>query len=180
MPCFIQGIDFDKSYYTQTYIQSKAPYLKSQVDTLFKPKNQSLLVGIANTCMAASSIMPQIWLQAILHTSITFTQLMIIWICLAFVSLVFGVVFYPWHNLPDKGEITINDIKALPATLCEKIPLVKVGKEYPTISQKFRESGSFLTSPMFYIHMVSFAMGNCMTTLTINIANDILRAGSKL
>ena len=124
--------------------------------------------------------MPQIWLQAILHTSITFTQLMIIWICLAFVSLVFGIVFYPWHNLPDKGEITINDIKALPATICEKIPLVKVGKEYPTISQKFRESGSFLTSPMFYIHMVSFAMGNCMTTLTINIANDILRAGSKL
>ena len=123
--------------------------------------------------------MPQIWLQAILQTSITFTQLMIVWICLAFVSLIFGIVLYPWHNLPDEGEITISDIKELRATLCEKMPLVKIGKDYPTIGQKFRESGSFLKSPMFYIHMVSFAMGNCMTTLTINIVNDILRVGSK-
>ena len=123
--------------------------------------------------------MPQIWLQAILQTSITFTQLMTIWICLAFVSFIFGIVFYPWHNLPDRGEITMNDIKTLRAILCEKSPLIKIGKEFPTIGQKFHESGSFLKSPMLYIHMVSFAMGNCMITLTINIVNDILRVGSQ-
>ena len=142
--------------------------------SLFYPSYQSLLVGMANTCVAVGSIMPQIWLQAITNTSITFTQLMIIWTCLATISLVLGLLFYPWHNLPDKREVTSEDLYTLPMIIKKKLPLLKIGDEYPTLPQMFRESASFLKSPMFYVHMFSFSLGNCMITLTINVANDLL------
>ena len=72
---------------------------------MFFPTRQSLLVGTANTCMAVSSIVPQIWLILMEKTGISLTSLMIIWMCLAGVSLVVGVWLFPWHNLPDDGLI---------------------------------------------------------------------------
>ena len=50
----------------------------------------------------------------------------------------------------------------------------RIGGKHPSITDKFTEAAAFLKSPMFYIQLVFFAMGNCMITLTINIANDIL------
>ena len=99
---------------------------------------------------------------------------MIIWTCLALSSLVLGLLFYPWHNLPDNREITSEDLFALPMIIKKKLPLLKIGDEYPTLPQMFRESASYLKSPMFYVHMFCFALGNCMITLTINIANDLM------
>ena len=141
--------------------------------SLLYPSYQSLLVGIANTCVTVGSIMPQIWLQAITNTSITFTQIMMIWTCLATFSLILGLLFYPWHNLPDNSEITSEDLLALPMIIKKKLPLLKIG-EYSTLPQMFRESASYLKSPMFYVHMFLFGIGNCMVTLTINVANDLM------
>ena len=52
--------------------------------------------------------------------------------------------------------------------------IFQIGGKYPSIADKFTEAAEFLKSPMFFIQLVFFAMGNCMITLTINIANDIL------
>lgn len=134
------------------------------------PSHQSLIVGMVNTCGAASSIIPQIWLLVITDTRITFTQLLIMWACLAAISLVFGIFYCPWHNLPDSREIGHDDLDALPALIKKKLSIMKV----TNLIQQFRQSASFLKSPMFYVHLFLFALGNCMTTLMINVATDIM------
>ena len=92
---------------------------------MFFPARQSLLVGSANTFMAVSSIVPQIWLISMEKTGISLTHLMIIWMCLASVSLVVGVLLFPWHNLPDDGCIEERHLATIRKGFL-KIPLLNI------------------------------------------------------
>ena len=124
---------------------------------------------------AVSSIVPQIWLVLMERTEMKLTTLMLIWMSLAGSSLLVGVLIYPWHNLPDNGSVEEKHLATYRTIRKNNDDLFRIGDKYPSIVGKFTEAAEFLKSPMFYIHLVHFALGNCMITLTINVANDIMR-----
>ena len=64
------------------------------------PEKTGLLIGITNGLTGASSFFPLAWKTFIDSEFISYSGIMWIWFSLSVISLVVGLVIYPWHNLP--------------------------------------------------------------------------------
>ena len=63
------------------------------------PSNSRLLIGLSGTASTVSSMLPLFWYHLIVSTSLTFSNIMVIWGSLTFISLVICIFIGPWHNL---------------------------------------------------------------------------------
>ena len=63
------------------------------------PSNSRLLIGFTGTASTVSSMLPVFWHYLIVSTSLTFSNIMVIWGSLTIVSLVISIFIGPWHNL---------------------------------------------------------------------------------
>ena len=106
-------------------------------------------MGIANGVASVSSMWPSIWLRAINSEILTFSQIMYIWAFFSFVSLVLGLIIYPWHNLSiGKNCETLKETKK------KDFPLITIGNEFPTLAQNMKNSLAYFKTPMFGLQLL--------------------------
>ena len=73
--------------------------LNSLQVTMLYPAHSRLLIGLSGTATTISTILPLLWHYLIVSTSLTFSNMMVIWAILTFISLVICIFIGPWHNL---------------------------------------------------------------------------------
>ena len=142
----------------------------------FYPGHEGLLTGVANALLAVGTLIPQMWLIFITKQQVlTFTEVYIVWLSLALVSFILGTLFYPWNNMP-QNLATANDgeLDSVIQKLKKKTKICKSpGNSFLV---QIRESMALMKSPIFGIHVIMFAVGNCSATLSLNFVNDYMCA----
>ena len=116
-----------------------------------------------------SSIWPQLWLYLVNESILTLSEIMYIWMSLTIASLFIGLFMYPWHNLPqDMDKITddqtFNTVLEVRKTKSESTTLGADG-----ILHQIRTNSSLLLSPIFFIQIIMFAIGNCTVRKAGNV-----------
>ena len=140
----------------------------------FYPGYEGLLTGVANALLAVGTLIPQVWLILITKQELlSFTEVMIIWMSLAVISLILGTLLYPWDNMPqDVSKSKAEEFYSVLEKKKNHEPICK-GSEDSFISQ-LRENLSLIKSPIFVVHVIIFAVGNCTATLSLNFVNDYM------
>ena len=143
------------------------------------PAYAGTLTGMSNSLLALCSLIPQLWLSAVVSWQvISYRGLILVWLIAAFVSLIMGMMFVPWHNMPQN-----IDSATPPETFWSlgQILLVRRNKSHltrksdVTFSEQIKSSLALLKSPIFIVHVIMFTSVNCTPTLSLNFVNRIMR-----
>ena len=132
-----------------------------------------------------SSIWPQIWLILVRRNTLSlryshfrhlkisllktdnsgplihdFSNIMWIWCSISMVSMVTGLFLFPNQNL-DQKDPNLGKNDSLASTVYYRN--FKLKKE--SLKGRFRESLLYLKSPIFWVHLLMFSVGNCTIAL---------------
>ena len=89
-----------------------------------------------------------------------FSKIMWIWCSISIVSMVTGLFLFPNQNL-DQKEPNLGKNDSLASTVYYRN--FKLKKE--SLKGRFRESLLYLKSPIFWVHLLMFSVGNCTIAL---------------
>ena len=93
-------------------------------------------------------------------SSTIFSNIMWIWCSIAMISMLIGLFLFPNQNL-DQKEPNISKNDSLASAVFHRD--FKLKKE--SLKGRFRESLLYLKSPIFWVHLLMFAVGNCTVAL---------------
>ena len=135
------------------------------------PGHEGLLTGVSNALLAIGTLIPQLWLLLITKMNIvTFSQVIFIWMVLAILSFLLGLMIYPWENMPE-SESKPGDFDAFYQKLKKKQSVCEMQGDFV---KQVRQSLVLMKSPIFIVHVTMFAVGNCTATLSLNFVNDFM------
>ena len=156
------------------YAAGTAIFLNGLQFLRFYPDYAGLLTGVTNALLAIGTIIPQLWLVLITKQQVlTFTQVYVVWLSLALVSFILGTLVYPWNNMPqDLATASEGELDSLVQKLRKKTTICKsTGSSF---FLQVRDNLALMKSPIFGIHVLMFAVGNCTATLSLNFVNDYM------
>ena len=135
------------------------------------PGHEGLLTGVTNALVAIGTLIPQLWLVLITKMEVlTFNQVLFIWMGMALLSFLAGFIVYPWNNLSN-NVIESSDYDSFYQKYKKK---ERFCGNQSNFWQQFRQSLVLLKSPIFVIHVIMFAAGNCTATISLNFVNGFM------
>ena len=135
------------------------------------PAYAGTLTGTSNSLLALCSLIPQLWLKM---DNISYHLILIVWLVMAFMSLLLGLILVPWHNMPQNID-SAEDQTFWCFTQIKKNNSKLTRKNDITFGEQLKSSLALLKSPMFIVHVIMFTSINCTPTLSLNFVNDIMR-----
>ena len=138
------------------------------------PDYGGTLTGLCNSFLALCSLVPQLWLNLIIKWEVlSYSTILSIWLVAAVLSLVIGLIIVPWNNMPQNLDGAKDDDFATFIQIKKAKKRIFTRNE-ETFFEQVKQSAALLKSPIFIVHVVMFASGNCTTTLSLNFVNRIM------